>query len=401
MGLFQGAFPDEGETDTRQLSHFYAMRVFDGELPYKDIEIEYPPVSLVIMLIPRLFSDNYVGYHIAFAIQILLLDLIGLFLIRSMAARLGNSANFSSIAYTFVVLATGPIIIDHCDFAAAILALSALYVFLRGWNVFAMVLLAFAAMAKIFPIILLPIFAICLFRKQDYENLAKGAAAFLITTIAICMPFIAMSFEGFLDSFAYHSERGLQIESSYASLLLIGDSWGLASHGTSFDHAAWHLDSSIADVLAKASPVVTLAALFWLYWSFFRNQTGKGFSEGRALNYAVIAIIIFLLGNKIFSPQYIIWLCPLVPLITGSHRLVTLIIFAAVGLATQYIFTCNIDYIFGCRYSELVQAEAPGIYVLLARNLFLLAMIVLILKWTYPDSDSLGMNYPAVSCGRR
>jgi hypothetical protein len=207
------------------------------------------------------------------------------------------------------------------------------------------------------------------------------------------MPFVAMSPEGFLDSFTYHSERGLQIESSYASLLLLGDSWGLTPQEPIFNHGAMHLDSSLADFLATASPVITLVVLFGIYWTFWRRQQSGGLinnvqSNLQIMNYAVITIIAFLLGNKVFSPQYIIWLCPLIPLITVNRRAIVWILFIIVGLSTHYIYSYNIDYIFPDNYSDLVRAEAPEIYVLLIRNLLLLIMAYSVLRWTTSDFNS-------------
>ena len=42
--------------------------IVDHKMPYRDYTFEYPPMTLVVFLIPRLFSPNIDVFHFSFAI---------------------------------------------------------------------------------------------------------------------------------------------------------------------------------------------------------------------------------------------------------------------------------------------------------------------------------------------
>src|SRR5919198_6628701 len=55
-------------------------RMFQGELPYRDVAIEYPPGSVPFTLIPALAAGTGAGYRLAFALEMLCVDAFGLYL---------------------------------------------------------------------------------------------------------------------------------------------------------------------------------------------------------------------------------------------------------------------------------------------------------------------------------
>ena len=100
----------------------------------------------------------------------------------------------------------------------------------------------------------------------------------------------------------------------------------------------------------------------------------------------MLAILIMLFGSKLLSPQFIIWLCPLLPLVAVRWRYALPVLFLIVGGITQYIYPYH--------YLEL-EMVTPYIVVLLAvRNLLLVAIAVILLlpirsKQTNVESQSV------------
>jgi len=89
------------------------------------------------------------------------------------------------------------------------------------------------------------------------------------------------------------------------------------------------------------------------------------------LRYSLLAIVIMLLGSKLFSPQFIIWLCPLLPLVEVRWRYVLPVLLLIIGGISQYIYPHN--------YLEL-ELVVPHVVILLAvRNFLLLVMAVILL----------------------
>ena len=71
-----------------ELYHEYGDLMFKGNLPYRDFAVEYPPLALLILLIPRLFSATLTGYADAFAVLMLAFDLLGLYFASRLSRRL-------------------------------------------------------------------------------------------------------------------------------------------------------------------------------------------------------------------------------------------------------------------------------------------------------------------------
>ncbi|MFC2027849.1 glycosyltransferase 87 family protein, partial [Chloroflexota bacterium] len=364
----------------------------EGESAYEDFDIEYAPLSLPLFLLPRVFAQSDIDYHIAFAVEMLLFNLIGMWTLWALLKRLKYSAMIVLSIYTIGLLSLGPTVIDHFDLAAAVLVLLAIWAFISGKNVLSWVFLALGAMVKIFPIVIVPILALYLLRRNDFASIYKGTLAFAATLVVICLPCMLIGFDGFVDSFTYHSERGLQAESTYASVLLLGHTWDITSIETALvtESGSWEIISSTANTLAQVSPVVMIYLLGILYlfytlreWHFV--PINQNVSHIRIITFAILAITVFMLANKVFSPQYIIWLYPLVPLISSRWRIFAWAIYATIALMTVYIFSYHYDYIFSDHYLDLVyDLDAVPIYILALRNLLLFFMVFTLLDFRWP-----------------
>ncbi|MBT4511740.1 MAG: DUF2029 domain-containing protein [Chloroflexi bacterium] len=400
MVIFQGAFPDESEYpnhaegDSRSLYYSYANQIFDGDLPYQDFDIEYAPLSLPLFLLPRLLAQSDLNYHIVFAAQMLIFDLVGLMVIASLTKRFGYSLWGVLTFYTIGLLALGPTVIDHFDLAASIMVLLAFYCVVRGWNSISWMMLALGTMIKIFPIVIVPIFALYLLWRKEYRDILKGGMAFAFTLIVVSIPCMIIDAGGYIDSFTYHSDRGLQAESTYSSLIFLGDFWGITTIETDFIDKAgsWDMITPLADTFANIAPLIVFLSLALVYGAYTQKRWRPGqldaeIQHKNLITYSTLALIIFLITNKVFSPQYVIWLYPLIPIIAVRWKSVLIVFFAAIALATQYIFSYHYDYIFSDHYLDLVYYhETTAIMVLIVRNFLLIAMVILFFDWQLPIS---------------
>jgi hypothetical protein len=96
---------------------------------------------------------------------------------------------------------------------------------------------------------------------------------------------------------------------------------------------------------------------------------------GRFFRYAAACVCAFVAFGKVLSPQYLIWLVPLVALVRGRRGLAAATLFAVIMVETQFWF-------YAPRYRAYVDhfAHAP---LVLARNAALVALLVL-LAWPDP-----------------
>jgi hypothetical protein len=124
------------------------------------------------------------------------------------------------------------------------------------------------------------------------------------------LPFALYDLHGVLSSLRSQAERGLQIESLGASLLLVADRVGLydANVVETTGVAGRELSGSLPDVVATATLVLEALAVAAVWWLYARARDLRA-----ALPVAFAAAVAgFLAFTKVFSPQYLVWLVPLV-----------------------------------------------------------------------------------------
>jgi hypothetical protein len=80
---------------------------------------------------------------------------------------------------------------------------------------------------------------------------------------------------------------------------------------------------------------------------------------------------VLLLTSKVFSPQFIVWLYPLFPLVSGRFRSAAWVTFLTVACLTWYIYPLH--------YYDLVDLRQVAVDALVLRNVLLVLLAVLLL----------------------
>src|SRR5204863_106946 len=124
-------------------------------------------------------------------------------------------------------VALGPISLNTYDAWPAMLTVLALYLLLRGRDLAAAGVLGLAVSAKVYPLVLVPLAGIYVWRRAGRRRVALGLAVFAAVMLAVVLPFAAYDAHGVLSSFRSQAERGLQVGSLAASFLLVDDRLGL------------------------------------------------------------------------------------------------------------------------------------------------------------------------------
>ena len=147
----------------------------------------------------------------------------------------------------------------------------------------------------------------------------------------------------------------MQIESLGAAILTtFGTPSIVTSHGS--QNVVGH--GAVAALLSIAQ-LLTLAAL----WTAFARGPATG---DRLVRYAAACTCAFVAFDKVLSPQYLLWLIPLVPLVRGRRGLL------ATGLLTTALVLTQVW--FPQRYFDYaLQFRLAG--VVLARDLVLVALV--------------------------
>ncbi|CAA9290759.1 MAG: Integral membrane protein [uncultured Chloroflexia bacterium] len=345
--------------------HHAGEAILRGKIPYRDFFIEYPPGSLLAFVPPALFTSNRVDYTGLFAIEMALLAVAALFLTALAARRLWGPWAYVVPAVTFTAAAImlHNLILARYDAVITLtLAISALCVALGGrYVLLAYASLGFGAVAKLVPALAtLPLAAL----RRDA---AYGYAAFFAVLALFFAPPLLLASDDFIKSFGYQAERGLQVESLAASVLM---KLGWVSR-TGFDYGAIEVQGRGVEVASSLSfplsAVLLLITTLMMYREYRRGRLGVE----QYPRYAAALILAYMLGSKVLSPQYMLWLLPLAPLAGRG--------FVRIGISAVFLAACGVTRLVLIHYRDLVYLRFPGPDLLLARNLLLVLLWVLLL----------------------
>jgi uncharacterized membrane protein len=344
----------------------YADLMKNGQIPYRDFTVEYPPLALLLLLIPRLFSANIAGYADGFAILMLAFNLLGLYFASRLSRLLKTNHFLTSVIYTFSFFIIGDIAINRFDVVPAVLSLAAIYYFLKGGDKTAWFVLALGVLTKLYPAVLAPLFIISYLRGKEYKPLLKNLAIFAGTGLVAVLPFLIASPEGFWGFINFHSERGLQLESGYASLLMLTEMLGLTKVEIVLAYSSVDVWAPASDFLLSISNYVAIAAVFACYVFYYRANPTKERDPAKLAGFSVGVLSVLMVTTKIFSTQFVIWLFPLIFLIGGRMRHPAWISFGIIALLSQYIYPHN--------YGQLMAFEQPAVIFLILRNFLVIAL---------------------------
>ena len=341
----------------------YAEKLLHGALPYRDVFVEYPPGAFAVFLPPAAFGSDH--YNAAFKCLMALCGVATLVLVALVLAELGASPRRLYVALLLLALspvALGPISLNTYDAWPALLTVLALWLLLREREVLGFAVLGLAITAKVYPLVLVPLACILVWRRAGRRRVAIGLATLILVAAAAVAPFAVYAPHGVFESFRSQAERGLQVESLGASLLLLLDRLGLydAHVVRTTGVAGRNLAGGAADAIAVASLVLEglAVATVWVLYARVRNARA-----GLPLAFAA-AVAGFIAFTKVLSPQYLVWLVPLVVLADGAVGA------AAVGLTGVALVLAQVWFF---HYHALFRIGWP-VWLLLARDVVLVAL---------------------------
>ncbi len=200
-----------------------------------------------------------------------------------------------------------------------------------GRNVLGGVIAGLGVLLKIFPgAVAAP--ALVWEATHIRQSRGRGVVAFAATIAAGMAFWFWLGGRGVLNSFRYHAERGLNVESLYAGvLLLIGRLQGTKVPWT-YDHSAIHITPEWGGRLSGLALPIQAAAFLLVMWQFRRS----GMKDG--VRYAGASVLAFMITGKIFSAQYVIWLIPFVTVLGGETGRRARRVFLMVTTATTIIY---------------------------------------------------------------
>jgi len=286
-----------------------AQAIKDGDLPYRDQDIEYPPLSVPVLIAPIYVEDSTQGFVDGFMREMLAFDLAIVLLIalalpgdaRGVLSGLGiytvGALILSGVVLDPSLIDTGPLILDRFDLVPALFVLAAILARDRGRSATWSGLLAIGVAVKAFPLFLYP----ALLRGE--RNVRRVAVAGAIPLL-LCGIAVLVAGDEFGSAISYHTNRALQVESVGASPFEVAHVLGSSGIRSGVGHGGFEVRASGADAARWISVAIGLAGYLWLVVAGRRSSV-----PNLKLCTALLAVLVVF--APVLSPQFLLWILPL------------------------------------------------------------------------------------------
>ncbi|HEX3224499.1 MAG TPA: hypothetical protein VHQ89_00240 [Gaiellaceae bacterium] len=354
VGLFSG----KGVGDM-YLYRMYGHRMQHGLWPYHDFYFDWAPGSVLPVLWPVLPPGSYYNwfhvFDLVYAMGAIAAVAVTLVALGARGVRLyGMVAAAAALPF-----ALGSISINSLDYWPALFTAAGLAALLAGRNRLGFGLLGFGIAAKVYPVVLLPIVLVWAWRRYGRREALRSLWVCLGVGLVASLPFAIVGLTGLGYSMKTQFERGLQMESLPATILMAGSRLGIHHvHVVVGRPYSLNVAGGAATVMATIFTLVLIAALIGVYIAYAAGPD----EPQRLITAAAAAVTAYVAFNRVLSPQYIVWLIPLVPLVAGTPGVVaTALLFGACGLTMTW---------FPGRFWHLVHVS-PVTWFALSRNVLL------------------------------
>ncbi len=224
-------------------------------------------------------------------------------------------------------------------------------------------------MAKLYPVVLVPLALIELWRRGRGRAVSQGVGAALAVLAAGIGPFLVLAPHGLWWAAHRQLVRPVQVESLAAAVFAAAHMLAGAHLHVVKSSGSDNLVGTGPDLAGTISSVASLLALVVVYVYYVRGPA----TRERLVTASVAAVAVFIAFTKVFSPQYLIWLMPIVPLLGGRAGARAAGLFAvAVGLTQIWE-----PY----RYYDYYSTFAPWLVTLVVvRDLLVVAIVVVLVR---------------------
>lgn len=192
-----------------------------------------------------------------------------------------------------VVVLTGLV---NWDALAVVAVAGALWAWARGRPVLAGVMVGLGTAVKLYPLFLLGAFLVAGLRRDRVGLVVRAVLAAVVAWVLVDLPAWLYGYDGWTGFWGFNADRGADL----GSLWLLASQWGLVAEPGTINVVSWVF------FVAVCLGVLVLGLRL-------RHTP-------RIAQLAFLVLLGFLLVNKVYSPQYVLWLLPLAVLARPRWR---------------------------------------------------------------------------------
>ena len=269
------------------------------------------------------------------------------------------------------LVAASPIVIfqifTNFDALATAFATGALLAWARRKPVLAGALIGLGVAAKLYPLLLLAPLAVLAVRTGKLREVGKTAVAALVTWLLVNLPIMVLFPRGWSEFFRLNTRRGDDMDSIY-NVFKSFTGW----RGFDPDLGFWE-PPTVTNAVSAVLFVSCCIAIGYI------ALTAK--QRPRVAQVAFLVVAAFLLTNKVWSPQFSLWLVPLAVLALPHRR-----ILLAWMTIDALVWIPRMLYLYGQGNKGL--PEQPFTVMVLLRDLAVIGLCALVIRQIYrPELD--------------
>ncbi|MEU1539954.1 glycosyltransferase family 87 protein [Actinacidiphila glaucinigra] len=344
--------PLDVTTDVSVIYHGWYEVLKTGAFPHHDVTWQYPPAAALAVLSPATLP--FLDYATAFFWLACAADLVA-FALLLRGSRGEGRRPAGAYVWVLGVPLLGPTAYARYDVMVTAVAVAALLATVRRPRV-AGALIAFGAMLKVWPVLLLTGV-----RDRRIWAAAAAGAGVLALGFWLWMPgaFAFLRFQG---------ERGTEVESLGSLVFHIARHHGWEGQ-VLLNYGSVEFLGPYVGLVSDIALGLTAVAFGWLLLWRLRART---YGPQTAFDAAFTAVLLFTTTSRVISPQYMIWLIGLAAVcltLRASVMALPAVLVLAATVLTLYEFPV--------RFADVVGSTDLGITLLLLRNGLLVAASVI------------------------
>jgi hypothetical protein len=279
--------------------YYYATSILRGVIPYVNYSVVYPQmffIPVLIPFIPALVFKSYLVYLYSFAFLMIIVDTATLILVYLIAARLFGQKNAFVCGFLYATAISVAFFIPiEYDAAPTFMLMLSFWAVLHRDEIVSFVSATISFLMKWFAIFSFPYYFLYGYKTGlNRKNQNKAIVISGLLIVVTVLPFIILNYQNFLSTYTWQMFRAPEIHSFVYYLNVLSMFF---SHQTMFEPL------SVLMLIAFEA-----ALLFWYYrYLDTKPQT--------LLSLMFLSIFVFVLFNKVFSANYIVWLTPFLALL--------------------------------------------------------------------------------------
>lgn len=356
----------------------YSLSIFQGQLPYLDFSVDYPQIALLYFTLPMLFAiltNTGANFIIAHQIIMTLLDVATSIIVYLIVLNIfdNKKAFIAGIIYA-TSFSSAYFVLTKYDSLPVFLLMLSVFLFINQKNICSYLTSSIGFFTKWFAGFTIPFFLIYDIDKKT-PNLLRNLIPSIIFVILITLPLLILNFNGYLNTITGHMSR-VSLAHSLPFLL---------------DNIAYHIFNQ--DFFSPISTYLSFALilLFIIAYNFLKEK-----NHTNLIFFIFSTVFVFVFFNKVFSPQYAMWIVPFLALfLINSYKEIILFYLFQIVMYLEFPLLFNqiyIDYLNPYYLSETESLLNISL-VFFGFKFILLALIYIMIYKTLKEKELIKFEF--------